>query len=925
MRQATFVFLFLLSVATSLFAQRADSLERYLSQDTLYDASVLSNVFYNSLLIDDSLELANVYLVWGNFLNDNQKYDSAEKLFLKSIALHEPLTDKSKLANAKMSLAAFYRNADKIAPSLELAHEAYDIYFQLQDSTNIFASLKAIAINHDYIGDHEIAIKYYNECATIAKQIGLEIQVANIYHNLGGIYSDERAFEKALRYYDNSKRIAESLNNIELLTSIYQGLYLTYRKMELMSEAYSNLKKQYQYALKSNDAMSIAFAYQDFGTYYLAQGNYDSSIYYSSKALDLAKKLNKAQIITNAYESLRRAYYSSKAYKQAYDYFEKEVAMNDSLYNTENSQLIAAIKTEFETEKKERALAERNLQLQAAEYSLRKQETYLITLILFLLSVVIISVLIYRGYALRKKANSLLKKKNDEIGLQNEKIKAVDQMKSRWFINVAHELRTPLTLIKGPVQKILNSKSLAPDQEEDLSIVFNNTKRLVKLVNEILDLSKLEEGEMLLNKNPVNVNDFMSQIISIFQSRSQQSQINIEWMPIDKPFLNIDQDKVSKIVVNLISNAIRFSEPGSSVIVKAEFDDEIKISVSDSGPGIDPEDLPHVFDRFYQTESPKNTGGTGVGLALSKEIAELHGGHLSVKSDTMKGAKFTLHLPLSLKIDNQEIAEPSVELAEALEDNFISTDILSRLSKKPCLLLVEDNGEMRHYISSLLKPYFEVKEADNGMKGIEIMKNQPIKLIVSDMMMPGMDGLTFAKKIKANEDWKTIPFVHLSAISDDFKVKEALRIGVDDYLQKPFDPEELIIRIQNLYQNAVSRMEATPELTTEVSYDDKILRKLQDEVIQNIADANFNVLRLADCAAMSERQIYRYLKSATGLTPLQFIQEIKLNKALEMAKKRIFISSNELATAVGFQHSPYFSSLFEKRFGKKPSAYLKAG
>lgn len=921
----TLLFFSLSGILSDLQAQEPDSLQFFLDSVQSNDSIALQNAFFNSTKNLDQSSLAKTYLIWGTYLEKNQNYDSAEALFLKSLSLFDSLLDKSDLAAAKMNLADFYRNDDNIPKSLKLCHEAYDIYVDLKDSMNIYYSLSRIGINHDYLGDHDIAIKYYNECVKICKEIGYDLGEARMYHNLGGIYGDEQDFDLALDYYEKSKKTYESYENYYGLHVVYQGLYLTYKNMELYAEAYTNLKKEYRYALLAESSLGKAFSYQDHGSYFLSTGNYDSSIYYSKKALQLAKKLNKAQIETNAYEGLRKAYYESGDYKNAYDFYQREKAMNDSLYNLQNSQLVTSIKTKFETEKKERALAEKNLELQTADFNLKKQQTYQAILILVLLLISTSMFFVYRGYKLRKKANDLLRQKNAEIESQNEQIKSVNEMKSRWFINVAHELRTPLTLIKGPIQKILNTEPLSLDVEEDLNMVHKNTQNLVKLVNEILDLSKLEDGEMTLNKSVVNFNELVRQIISLYDSKVALQNVAITWEEMTDPYLELDPDKISKILVNLISNALRFSESGGEVSVYSQVDSDLKIIVRDTGAGIQKDDLDRVFDRFYQAESHKNAGGTGVGLALSKEIAELHNGKLSVTSKPDEETLFTLSLPKDIIQSKPEHISEAVEAESALEDNFISTNILSRLSEKPELLIVEDNADMRKYISGLLKPYFEIKEAAHGIEGLEQLKNNNIRVIISDMMMPEMDGLLFSKKVKASKEWKNIPFIHLSALSEDFKRKEALRVGVDDYLQKPFDPEELIIRIQNLFQNAVSRMEVVPEQDEEVSYDDKILKKLRDEIMSNISDSNFSVLRLADCAAMSERQIYRYLKNATGLTPLQFIQEIKLSRAMELVQKRVFMNSSELASAVGFQHSPYFSSIFEKRFGKKPSAYLKVG
>ncbi|MFT6867619.1 MAG: signal transduction histidine kinase/DNA-binding response OmpR family regulator [Cyclobacteriaceae bacterium] len=911
-------------VSLKTAAQNTDSLKGYLENVDALDLKRIQTKFIQSTQNPDQKELAQTYLIWAGYLNESGKYDSAKVLYKYAVELFEIVNAKSQLANAKMELADFLINEDNYAESLKLNHEAYDLYVTLGDSLNIYYSLAAIGINHDYMGDHDLAITFYRECIDIANAIGRDIGVASMYHNLGGIYSDEKNFQLALDYYDKSRKIAENMKNWSLVASNYQGLYLTYQRMELKSESFVNLKNAYKYALLSEVKKQIGFAYQGHGSYFLDIGNYDSSIYYSKKALALAQSLNNGQITSNAYSNLQQAYYKIGDYKQAYDFYAKEVAMDDSVYTIENSQLIESIKTQFETEKKERELVEKNLQLQTADYNLKRQSFYQTLLIIALVFLFIVVFLVYRGYVLRKKANDQLTQKNTEIASQNEKIKGINEMKSRWFINVAHELRTPLTLIKGPIHKILNTEELTPDMEEDLELVYKNTQNLVKLVNEILDLSKLEDGEMALNKQIVNINELGKQVISIFTTKAKDQGVKIIWEDAATPFMNVDGNKISKIIINLISNALRFTDPGGSINIRTIINDQIKLTVKDTGQGIEQEDLPHIFDRFYQAPSSKNAGGTGVGLALSREIAILHGGSLEVQSEFLKGTTFTLYLPIHIIAQAPETIE-TTQVETALQDNFVPIDILSRLSDKPILLIVEDNSDMRKYVSGLLKPYFEVRQAINGLEGLKILEKDKVKIIISDMMMPEMDGLAFSKKVKATPEWNKIPFIHLTALSDDATKKEALRIGIDDYLQKPFDPEELIIRLQNLYQNAAFRMEEEPDKEESISFDDKLLKKLRDEVMDRISDSNFNVLSLADCAAMSERQIYRYLKNATGLTPLQFIQEIKLNKAMELAQKRVYLSSNELAAAVGFQYSPYFSTLFEKRFGKKPSAYLKAG
>jgi signal transduction histidine kinase/DNA-binding response OmpR family regulator len=881
------------------------------------------DIYFRQLISEENPQIqADAYLELGKYLETTHNYDSAEAAYKSAISFYLKAGDESGLAKSKLQLADYYRNEDRAALAIKLSHEALTLFEKLQDSVNIYYSLSSIAINHDYLGDHELAIGYYHDCIALASKLNRPKSIASKYHNLGGIYADENEFERALEYYDKAKQLLAGENeDDDLMSSIYQGMHLTYLGMEMHGEAFQNLLFQHQYALKSGIPKTIAFAIQGYAIHYLETKKYDSCIFYAKQTLDLANQLNNAQLTVNAYGYLKQAYYAKGAYKNAYDFFALEKSMLDSVYNLANSRLVESIKTEYDLEKKEREIAEKNLQIQTADFEIARQNHWQIAMFVVLCLLLILAVLIYRGYLLRKNANALLIEKNNEIQVHSAQIQKLNETKNRWFVNVAHELRTPLTLIKGPVERILRHERLAPSVENDLIIVERNTKNLVKLVNEILDLSKLEEGELALNREVLDLNLLLIQLLDIYDFKAKEQGIDLTFDGINPLYVNIDGAKLTSVISNLVTNALRHTSNGGRININVEQSDGLVISVADTGTGISEIDLPYVFDRFYQAVNKKNAGGTGVGLALSKEITELHGGELRVRSEWGKGSTFYVVLP-SVVVVSEAVLEEFYPIEESQE--VLLENIFSRMNEKPTLLLVEDNADMRKYVSGLLQMYFHIVEAKNGIEGLELLKAQEISLIISDIMMPEMDGLSFSKNVKANEEWRTIPFIYLSAISDQYSKNQALVIGVDDYLQKPFDREELIIRVQNLYRNALSRKEVNLEPEEPVSFEDRLLKKLKEEVEAKISDYNFNVNRLADCAAMSERQIYRYIKQTTGLTPLQFIQEIKLNKAMELVQKKVYTSSSEVASAVGFQQSPYFSSLFEKRFGKKPSAYLKA-
>ncbi|MEQ8581292.1 MAG: tetratricopeptide repeat protein [Marinoscillum sp.] len=905
-------------------------------------AGVSQNAFSGLDMARDSLRIAGVIVkVESGLKAGTLSADSASSFFhhlakqyqlthdfqqarthiKKSLELLDDLENKELVAANHLLLGDMAMEEDDNAIALELLSAALKIYENLGDSVNYLLTLRKIGVNYDYINDHPTALQYYEECIELAQKLGRQDVVGACYNTIGSIYCIEGEEKKGIQMYEKAVRIAQETNDRVLLHKLYHNMALTYKDLELFGEASAFLNKTLVIAAELEDPKWFGFSYQAMGHYYYAYGKLDSAEYFMKKALGIAEKINNAQLRVNAWEVLEQVYSRTGRYKEAYDVFKLIKVEDDSIFNLQNTQLIESIKAKYQAEKHDRELAEKNLQLQEAGYNMDRQQNMQTALVVVVALLVIILFLIYRGYTLRKKANDMLRLKNSEIESHMAQVETLNQTKSRWFVNVAHELRTPLTLIKGPVNRVIAEYDLPDEVRQDLMMVEKNANSLANLVNEILDLSRLEEGEISLNESTFGLCEQVSMIVSSFTSRAEQLGVALHnRCPMDV-YIKADKEKINKLMVNLISNALKFTPRGGAVEVLVHADKGLEILVKDTGSGISPKDLPYVFDRFFQSTDPEHQmqGGTGIGLALSKEIAEMHGGELKVSSQLGVGSVFTLSLPAHMITT---AVEEEVDSSEDTSQVGAAEALLS-LDNRPSLLLVEDNKDMSSYVASLLVPHFEVVEVASAEEGLQVLRTQNIRFIVSDVMMSGMDGFAFLREVKADPLWRHLPFIHLSALADDNLRKEALRIGIDDFLTKPFDPEELIIRVKNLYDNFLSRISINVQ-SDEDSYDERIMKRLKKEVLTNIEDANFNVLRLADGAAMSERQLYRYLKGATGLTPLQFIQEIKLTKAIELARKKVYSSTNELASAVGFRQASYFSTLFERRYGKKPGTFLKS-
>lgn len=538
-----------------------------------------------------------------------------------------------------------------------------------------------------------------------------------------------------------------------------------------------------------------------------------------------------------------------------------------------------------------------------------------------------------------------IRKDKQVIEEQAEELKNLDEVKSTFFANISHELRTPLTLMLAPIDAALKSKRLHEREATFLQTAKQSGKQLLKLINSILDLSKLEANKLEIHPVPTPFFAFTRRVVSIFEALAQQQGIQLifDYRAEETLRLHLDREKLEIVINNLLSNAIKFTPPkGKITVTVQDHHNNITILVADTGRGIHPDDLPHVFNRFYQTKQPNTAaeGGTGIGLAFCKEIARLFEGDISVESNLGKGTTFCFEFPrveifdtmTSLELE-EEVAEVALPVANALED--LSNN--SKIAKSRKLLLVEDNPTLRNFLKTLLS-HHEVVAAANGVEALEQLQNYAPDLIISDVMMPIMDGFQLLDQLKSNDSYRHIPMLMLTARASMQDKLKALRIGVDDYMTKPFEQDELYARVDNLLKNTAERTkwihEVEPELeeviaakttakTISISSSDREwLEELEELVSKHIADSRLNTSFLAEELYLSRSQLFRKLKKLTGLSPSQYIQEFRLKKAFELFENKTYDSVKGVAHSVGYPHRNSFASQFKQRFGKLPSECL---
>jgi signal transduction histidine kinase/ligand-binding sensor domain-containing protein/DNA-binding response OmpR family regulator len=579
-----------------------------------------------------------------------------------------------------------------------------------------------------------------------------------------------------------------------------------------------------------------------------------------------------------------------------------------------------------------------------------------------------------------------------------QKLFELDQAKSRFFANISHEFRTPLTLILGPIEKML-ARAAEGETKQDLSMIQRNARRLLQLINQLLDLSKLETGRMQLRARAEDVKSLLKGLVLSFASLAERKKITLKFDEPDETITAyLDRDKFEKIVANLLSNAFKFTpeegkiEVAVAVAVGSSSHEGFipatasatanffAITIKDTGIGMPADQLTHIFDRFYQVDNshtrehapldrksatvravlesayPTGHEGTGIGLALAKELVELHGGKILVESELFKGSVFTVLLPLGrAHLRDEEIVESSEQLPVCSEQLSVSSDqhqasIIEQpatsnqlpatsneqpatrrgTGKKPFILIIDDNSDVRRFIRSHLDQDYHILEAADGAEGLQKAIEKMPDLIISDVMMPKMDGIELCRQVKTDERTSHIPVILLTARASGESKVEGLETGADDYITKPFDARELLVRVKNLIEQRRKlrerfrrEMSLQPREVTVNSMDEQFLQRALDIVEKHLSDSEFGVETFSKQIGMSRQHLNRKLQALTEHSANDFIRIIRLKRAAQLLEKRS-ATVTEIAYEVGFNNPAYFAECFRKEFGRSPSQYARS-
>lgn len=522
------------------------------------------------------------------------------------------------------------------------------------------------------------------------------------------------------------------------------------------------------------------------------------------------------------------------------------------------------------------------------------------------------------------------------------KMHELDLMKIRFFTNVSHEFRTPLSLILAPIEKLLK-QSYGTDQYTQYQMIHRNAKRLLNLVNQLLDFRKLEVEGMRLHLSQGNVVSFIEEIVLSFSDLSEKKNIALSFHSVmPSLYASFDTDKLEKILFNLLSNAFKFTPENGKINVEVNCYDSdsssvglkmLKVKVRDTGIGLAKEKQERIFDRFFRSDVPDSmvNQGSGIGLSITKEFVKIHGGEIRVESELGKGSCFEVTIPIQ-EVECHPSEENKNTIVQQLRHGheLIASEGIVGPGKAPLVLLVEDNVDFRFYLKDNLRSHFSIIEAQNGHEGWQKALSYMPDLIVSDLMMPEMDGITLCKKIKGDPRTSHIPLVLLTADSTDEQRLKGLRIGANDYITKPFNFEILLTRIENIIdqrhalQKVLEKKISVKTSEVEiVSMDDKLIQKAIKIVEDNLSNADFTVEDLSREIGMSRVHLYKKMVALTGKSPVEFIRNIRLQRAAQFLEKSQ-LTVSEVAYKVGFNNRKYFSKHFKNEFNVLPSVYAAA-
>jgi signal transduction histidine kinase/CheY-like chemotaxis protein/AraC-like DNA-binding protein len=884
---------------------------------------------------------SHVFRIKGN-------YDSALATLQKAKPVFIELADSILYADYVSEIGNLYCLKEDPKNALINLVEGLKIYQKTGSTKNLALLYNKFGLLYKTQKQNDSALFYYKKSLEINEATGFKLGCSANLINIGIICEDEGNRMEAIGYFKQALKIKEQLGDRQGIVKCMINIGTAYMNLGNVKEAISSHMQSLKLAGEYHSNLDIAMSYVNLGFDYQKGKQYGQAIENAGKGYEVAIKINDLNLLRESARVLFESYDSQKNFKEAFKYHVLFKQYSDSIVNITNLKALTEIETKYNVAKKENEITSLKIDKDNQELQIQRLRAwYYLGFALFIALLALAFFFYYRSRASKK------------VSL---KLKEINDAKSHFFANLSHEFRTPLTLMLGPAAKLM--ETAAPEDKPWLELIHRNATRLLFLDEQLLEFTKIDSGTQKIFLVKGNILVHLASIAETYTLLAKQKAIKYAFrLPDDPVEMFFDPDIVEKVTGNLISNAFKYTPEGGSIEVSVStgpLDNNVKtaghpeqeqntffrIDVTDTGIGIPESKHEVIFERFYQlNHNPGNTvGGAGIGLALTRELLALHHGSITLESTEGKGSRFSVILPMDKTYyPASELAEVRTYARPQMQGhaiNFVTFPPETNTFKEgestegedaedlPQVLVVDDNADMRLYIQQVLNTHFLLSFAENGNEGFEIACNNVPDLIITDVMMYPVNGIEFCTNVKNDERTSHIPVIMLTALSGSQDKITGLETGADDYISKPFSPQELLIRANNLIaqrkklrQLFSSAMNIEPRSITVTSADEKFLQKLILLIEDNIDNPDLDIEFLLHNIAMSRSQLHRKIKALTDQPITGFIRIIRIKRAAQLMEQK-FGNVSDIMYAVGFNNLSYFTKSFREVYDMPPRDYM---
>lgn len=846
----------------------------------------------------------------GNMLRNESRFDEALEAHSRSLHLAESVADTLETVKALNNIGTDYRRLGILDVAQEYHYTAWILSCEFQDSSydarkNRVVSLNGLGNIYLSIGNYDHADSLLRMALRGEKELGSFVGMAINYANIGSIFKYNGEMDSARAYYTESMKMNEMAGSdlgISLCHTYFGSLYEIDGNYEKAAEEYT---KAYNIMQASKDEWHSLNSLIALAGIFLTVGNYPVCMEYLTVARQKAQKIKSPEHLATVCMLLYRYYKETGDCKLALAAYEEASSLKESILDMEKMNRMQNFSMNIEKSRQSRLMLEANNRLER-ERTARQNGFAILGMGLVVLAF-IVAVLLYLA---RIRHRSLLE------------VRRMSALRESFFTNITHEFRTPLTLILGISHDMQSMKGVSDSVRSKAGIIESQGKGLLNLINQLLDISRIRSAVGDPSWQSGDLSAFVEMVVDNNRAMAEKLGIVLIFCGADNlECVSYVPDYIAKIVNNLLSNALKFTPEEGRVCVSIRCDDiSIFIEVSDTGSGIDSESIPHIFEPFYQSAQAQSNGydGSGVGLALVKEIAGLLGGEVAVDSVPGKGSSFTVKLPLVRAVSKVSEHRPA--------------NVGRGGGNKPQILIVEDNKNIADYIAGLFAGSFGVSVASNGEEGFSMALDIVPDLIITDLMMPGTDGFEFCRNVRNNQVIDHIPIIIVTAKIQQKDRMRGFEAGADAFLTKPFDSDELRILVDNQlerHRNLRSKFSGSDFSSVQVAQgqmseqESHFLAKASDFVLSLMESRRLDVPTLAEKFCMSPRQLHRKIVTLTGAPPSSFILSVRMQRACALMRTYPEWTVEEIADKCGFDHVTSFYHSFKKVYGLTPSEYRR--